>query len=225
MGRSSEPRRHRVGGRLCFCCAHHHARVSGHPVRRPLSFLARHRRRQPQRADRRVDQSRAGRARHGRHSGSTRGVSGLGLRVRRHLFGVGLLSDIRSVAAPKGGIALFFGTFNPFHNTHLAILRRAIEERGLEKVIIHPTLVPRIHADAFRKGELRVGRLENGFQILEKTEKGRRRRRLLPDRQQVPAARDTQGPDRACRCRGRHAGQGRGRGSIPKSTIAGASRA
>ena len=86
-------------------------------------------------------------------------------------FGVGLLSDIRSVAAPRGGIGLFFGTFNPFHNTHLAILHRAIEERGLEKVIIHPTLIPRIHADAFRKGELRVGRLENGFQIYEKTEK------------------------------------------------------
>jgi nicotinic acid mononucleotide adenylyltransferase len=86
-------------------------------------------------------------------------------------FGVGLLSDIRSVAAPKGGIGLFFGTFNPFHNTHLAILRRAIEERGLDKVIIHPTLIPRIHADAFRKGELRVGRLENGFQIYEKTDK------------------------------------------------------
>ena len=62
-------------------------------------------------------------------------------------------------------------TFNPFYNTHLSILRRAIEERGLEKVIIHPTLIPRIHADAFRKGELKVGRLENGFQIYEKTDK------------------------------------------------------
>ncbi len=87
------------------------------------------------------------------------------------LFGIGLLSDIRSVAAPKGGIGLFFGTFNPFHNTHLDILQRAIDQRGLDKVIIHPTLVPRIHADAFRKGELRVARLENGFQIYETTEK------------------------------------------------------
>jgi nicotinic acid mononucleotide adenylyltransferase len=86
-------------------------------------------------------------------------------------FGVGLLSDIRSVAAPKGGIGIYFGTFNPFHNSHLGILRRAIEERGLEKVIIHPTLIPRIHVDAFRKGEIRVGRLENGFQIYEKTDK------------------------------------------------------
>ena len=86
-------------------------------------------------------------------------------------FGVGLLSDIRSVAAPKGGIGMFFGTFNPFHNSHLGILRRAIAERGLEKVIIHPTLIPRIYLDAFRKGEIRVGRLENGFQIYEKTDK------------------------------------------------------
>lgn len=87
------------------------------------------------------------------------------------LFGVGLLSDIRSVAAPKGGIGLFFGTFNPFHNTHLDIIQRAIRQRGLDKIVIHPTLVPRIHADAFRKGELRVARLENGFQIYETTEK------------------------------------------------------
>src|SRR5262245_2893208 len=87
------------------------------------------------------------------------------------LFGIGLASDIRSLFAPKGGIGLFFGTFNPFHNTHLAILKDAIEQRGLDKVIIHPTLIPRLHAEAFRKGEIRVARLEDGFQIYEKTEK------------------------------------------------------
>jgi nicotinic acid mononucleotide adenylyltransferase len=87
------------------------------------------------------------------------------------LFGIGLLSDLRSVFAPKGGVGMFFGTFNPFHNSHLEILRRAMDERNLDKVIIHPTLIPRLHADAFRKGEIRVGRLENGFQIYEKTAK------------------------------------------------------
>jgi nicotinic acid mononucleotide adenylyltransferase len=86
-------------------------------------------------------------------------------------FGIGLLSDLRSLTAPKGGIGLLFGTFNPFHNTHLEILHRALAERRLDKVIIHPTLVPRLHADAFRKGYLRVARLENGFQIYERTEK------------------------------------------------------
>jgi nicotinic acid mononucleotide adenylyltransferase len=95
----------------------------------------------------------------------------LGLVLGAVVFGLGILSDIRSQVAPKGGIGIFFGTFNPFHNTHLAIVRRAMEERGLDKVIIHPTLVPRLYATAFRKGELRVGRLENGFQIYEKTEK------------------------------------------------------
>jgi hypothetical protein len=87
------------------------------------------------------------------------------------LFGLGLSSDLRSVAAPKGGIGLFFGTFNPFHNTHLTIVQRAVEQRALNKVIVHPTLIPRLHADAFRKGEIRVARLEQGFQIYEKTEK------------------------------------------------------
>jgi nicotinic acid mononucleotide adenylyltransferase len=86
-------------------------------------------------------------------------------------FGIGLLSDIRSVAAPKGGIGMFFGTFNPFHNSHLAILRQAMEDRKLDKIIIHPTLIPKLHADAFRKGEIRVGRLQDGFQIYEKTDK------------------------------------------------------
>lgn len=87
------------------------------------------------------------------------------------LFGVGLLSDLRSKLAPRGGIGLYFGTFNPFHNTHLSIVRRAMEERRLDKIIIHPTLVPRAHAEAFRKGEIHVARLENGFQIYDKTAK------------------------------------------------------
>ena len=86
-------------------------------------------------------------------------------------FGVGLLSDIRSVIAPKGGVGIFLGTFNPFHNTHVALLRQAMEDRKLDKIIIHPTLIPKLHADAFRRGEIRVGRLQDGFQIYEKTDK------------------------------------------------------
>jgi hypothetical protein len=84
---------------------------------------------------------------------------------------VGILSDVRSIFAPKGGIGLYFGTFNPVHNTHLAIIRRAMEQRRLDKIIIHPTLIPRLHVEAFRRGEIRVGRLKDGFQIYEKTEK------------------------------------------------------
>lgn len=84
---------------------------------------------------------------------------------------VGVLSDLRSIFAPKGGIGLYFGTFNPFHNSHLGIIERAMAERRLDRIIIHPTLVPRFYAEAFRKGEIRVGRLQGGFQIYEKTEK------------------------------------------------------
>src|SRR5262249_57400113 len=73
--------------------------------------------------------------------------------------------------APKGGIGLYFGTFNPSRNSKVAILNRAIAERGLDNVIVHPTLIPRLHADAFRKGQIRVARLEQGYQIYEKTEK------------------------------------------------------
>jgi hypothetical protein len=87
------------------------------------------------------------------------------------LLMVGLLSDLRSTVAPKGGIGLYFGTFNPVHNTHIAIIKRAMEQRGLDKIIIHPTLIPRLHVEAFRRGEIRVGRLKDGFQIYEKTEK------------------------------------------------------
>jgi hypothetical protein len=86
-------------------------------------------------------------------------------------FGIGLLSDIRSKLAPKGGVGMFFGTFNPFHNTHLAMVRQLLEERDLDRLIIHPTLIPKLHVDAFRDGTIRVGRLEGGFQILEKTDK------------------------------------------------------
>jgi len=95
----------------------------------------------------------------------------LGFGLGALFFGIGLLSDLRSLMAPKGGVGLFLGTFNPFHNSHLMILRRALEQRELDHIIIHPTLVPRLHADAFRKGEIRVGRLEDGFQIYEKTDK------------------------------------------------------
>ena len=95
----------------------------------------------------------------------------LGFGLGGFLLLVGILSDLRSIFAPKGGIAMYFGTFNPFHNTHLAILKRAMAERRLDKIIIHPTLIPRFYAEAFRKGQIRAGRLQDGFQVYERTGK------------------------------------------------------
>jgi hypothetical protein len=87
------------------------------------------------------------------------------------VYFIGILSDIRSKLAPRRGVGMMFGTFNPFHNTHLDMIARAIKERSLSKVVIHPTIVPRIHADAFRKGEIEVARLQDGYQMLERTAK------------------------------------------------------
>ena len=85
------------------------------------------------------------------------------------IFGGGIISDIRGRLYPKGGIGIFFGTFNPFHVTHVAIIKRALEERGLSKVFVHPTVVPRLHAMALRRGEIRVSDIDCGLQILERT--------------------------------------------------------
>lgn len=81
------------------------------------------------------------------------------------VFGSGILSDFRSMFPRKGGIGIFFGTFNPFHNTHLAIIQQAIKERGLEKVIIHSTVIPKLHSDALAKGEIEIAERQAGMRI------------------------------------------------------------
>lgn len=87
------------------------------------------------------------------------------------LFAIGVLSDLRALLHPQGGVGVFFGTFNPFHATHLTLIRNAIEQRGLSKVIIHPTVVPKLHAQALERGEIRVARIEAGLCVLERTPK------------------------------------------------------
>ncbi|NQV80421.1 MAG: adenylyltransferase/cytidyltransferase family protein, partial [Alphaproteobacteria bacterium] len=96
-------------------------------------------------------------------------VLGIGLAV--FVFGSGILSDLRGVLFPKRGIGIFFGTFNPFHITHLRLIRDALEHRNLERVIVHPTLVPRGHRLALERGDIVVDRLENGLQIYERTDR------------------------------------------------------
>lgn len=69
---------------------------------------------------------------------------------------VSLYYDLRSVFYPKHGIGVFFGTFNPVHKTHVKILQEAIQQRGLRKVYIHPTTVPKLHRVALEKGEISI---------------------------------------------------------------------
>lgn len=96
-------------------------------------------------------------------------ASGIGLGAL--VFGIGLLSDLRAHVHPRGGIAIYFGTFNPFHDSHLRLIRRALEERDVDKVVVHPTITPRFHVRAFERDEIRVGRIEAGYRILETTDK------------------------------------------------------
>ena len=95
----------------------------------------------------------------------------LGIGLAAFVFGSGILSDLRGVLFPKRGIGIFFGTFNPFHITHLRLIRDALEHRNLERVIVHPTLVPRGHRLALERGDIVVDRLENGLQIYERTDR------------------------------------------------------
>jgi hypothetical protein len=95
----------------------------------------------------------------------------LSLMLGAWIFGLGLLSDLRAVLYPRRGIGIFFGTFNPFHITHAEMIRNAVEARCLSKVLIHPTVVPKLHALALQRGEIRMARIEDGLSILERTEK------------------------------------------------------
>ncbi|MGY1488956.1 hypothetical protein ACW4YW_06020 [Methylobacillus pratensis] len=67
-----------------------------------------------------------------------------------------IYADLRSVYYPKHGVGVFFGSFNPVHKTHVRILRQAIQQRGLRKVYVHPTTVPKLHRVALEKGEISI---------------------------------------------------------------------
>ena len=87
------------------------------------------------------------------------------------VFGLGILSDLRASFYPKGGVGIFFGTFNPFHVTHAEIVRNAAKARGLNRVIIHPTVIPKLHATALDRGEIHIAHNEHGLDVLERTPK------------------------------------------------------
>jgi len=95
----------------------------------------------------------------------------LGIVLGAAVFSIGVLSDIRSAVFPRRGIGIFFGTFNPFHKTHLRIVETALRERGLYKVVVHPTIIPKLHARAIERGEIRIARVQNGLQVYERTDK------------------------------------------------------
>jgi len=51
------------------------------------------------------------------------------------------------------------------------MIRRAIDERNLDKVIVHPTLLTAFHRQALEKGEITIGKVDCGYEVFEKTDK------------------------------------------------------
>lgn len=80
----------------------------------------------------------------------------------------GILSDLRATFYPRSGIGVFFGTFNPVHNTHLRIMKEALETRLLHKIYVHPTTVPKLHCTALDSGEIAMT-YQAGMRVYKKT--------------------------------------------------------
>lgn len=98
-------------------------------------------------------------------------VQWLGIVSGLFIFGVGIASDVRARLHPRGGVGMFFGTFNPMHRTHLEIIRQAVADRGLEKVYVHPTCVPKLHSDAMAHGEIEIVERKDGRRVYGRTAK------------------------------------------------------
>lgn len=80
----------------------------------------------------------------------------------------GILSDLRALFYPKTGVGVFFGTFNPVHNTHLSIMKATLEKRRLHKIYVHPTTVPKLHRTALESGEIAMT-YKAGMRVYKKT--------------------------------------------------------
>ena len=82
-----------------------------------------------------------------------------------------LYTDILGALPLKGGVGVFCGTFNPVHVTHMKILKNFIEKRGLEKVYLHSTVVPKLHQIFLEDGVIRIKEKKDGMRFYERTEK------------------------------------------------------
>lgn len=98
-------------------------------------------------------------------------VVGAGILLAAADFLLGLLSDLRAVWSPRGGIGVFIGTFNPVHRTHIDMVERAIRERGLDLVLVHPTVVPKLHVRALERREIEIAGYEAGMRVYRRTAK------------------------------------------------------
>jgi len=83
---------------------------------------------------------------------------------------ISLVTDIWGIVPSKGGVGLFLGTFNPVHKSHIAILKKFIDERHLDKVYIHPTIIPKMHQYLLDKGMIEIVKEDAGKRYYEKSD-------------------------------------------------------
>ncbi|CAB3759592.1 hypothetical protein [Paraburkholderia solisilvae] len=81
---------------------------------------------------------------------------------------IGALADLRSWWHPHAGVGVFFGSFNPAHNSHLRIIRDALDKRRLDKIYVHCTTVPKLHRQALERGEIGISR-DAGMRVYHRT--------------------------------------------------------
>jgi nicotinic acid mononucleotide adenylyltransferase len=86
--------------------------------------------------------------------------------------GYSLVSDILALMAPKGGVGVFFGTFNPIHVSHIKILSKFIQDRQLEKVYLHSTVVPNFYQGLLDEGTIEIECIRDGMRVYRKTGRG-----------------------------------------------------
>lgn len=73
------------------------------------------------------------------------------------------ITDISSCFAPKHGVGVFFGTFNPVHVSHINILKKFISERNLSKVYLHTTIIPSFHQGLLDEGVIYISNFSSGM--------------------------------------------------------------
>ena len=80
-----------------------------------------------------------------------------------------LKAEYRAIYYPEGGIGIFFGSFNPVHNTHISLIKKAINDRKLSLVLIQINTVPKLHKLALKNKEIKITKYKNGLRVYEKT--------------------------------------------------------
>lgn len=66
-------------------------------------------------------------------------------------------------------VGVFFGTFNPMHLSHLRLAHELLAARGLDRLYVHCTVIPKTDRDALANGEIRIAGYNEGRVVYDTT--------------------------------------------------------